>query len=190
VLLAAAGVPQVPTRICAQDADRLREDADTIGYPVVVKRTHGAQGRWVRRAADPVELAAVLAELAAEGPGALLLQPLVAEAAGSSVRAIVTGGMLLASTRRRANPPEWRSNVAGGAGQSPVDLSAQEREAVLGAAAALGLRHAGIDLLPTSKGSLVLEVNSCPDFTSMLPYFEQDLVAEVLDASLAPPRPA
>ena len=59
---------------------------------MVVKRAHGAQGRWVRRAADPAALAAALAELAVEGPGALIVQPEVVECAGISVRAVLTGG--------------------------------------------------------------------------------------------------
>ena len=67
--LAQAGVAQVRTEICAQDLGRLSAAAARIGYPVVVKRTHGAQGRWVRRAAGQAALAAALAELAVEGPG-------------------------------------------------------------------------------------------------------------------------
>src|SRR6266516_3094029 len=97
--------------------------AADIGYPVVVKRAHGAQGRWVRRAADPATLATALAELAAEGPGALIVQPEVTECAGVTVRAVLTGGDLIAVTERRAAPPEWRSNIAGGATQRRTELT-------------------------------------------------------------------
>jgi RimK family alpha-L-glutamate ligase len=121
--LAGIGVPQVPTRVCAGDPDLVAAAARRLGYPVVLKRTHGAQGRWVRRAADPTALAVAYAELMAEGPGALIVQRYVVESEGTSVRAIVTGGRLVASTRRTAAPPEWRSNVAAGARQVPVDLT-------------------------------------------------------------------
>jgi ribosomal protein S6--L-glutamate ligase len=182
--LAQAGVAQVRTEICAADPGRLSGAAERIGYPVVVKRTHGAQGRWVRRAAGPAALAAALAELAAEGPGALVVQPEVTESAGRSVRAVITGGRLLAVTERAAAAPEWRSNIAGGAAQHRVELTGAERELVLSAARAVGLGHAGIDLLRTRQGPRVLEVNSCPDFTSMQPHYDEDLAEAVLLASV------
>jgi len=181
--LAQAGVAQLPTEICAADPGRLSAAAARIGYPVVVKRTHGAQGRWVRRAAGPAALAAALAELATEGPGALVVQPEVTESAGRSVRAVITGGRLLAVTERTAAAQEWRSNIAGGAAQHRVELTSEEHELVLSAAQAVGLAHAGIDLLRTRQGPRVLEVNSCPDFTSMQPHYEQDLAEAVLLAS-------
>jgi ribosomal protein S6--L-glutamate ligase len=182
--LAQAGVAQLRTEICAADPGRLSAAAARIGYPVVVKRTHGAQGRWVRRAADPAALAAALAELAVEGPGALVVQPEVTESAGRSVRAVITGGRLLAVTERTAAAREWRSNIAAGAAQYRVELTGEEHELVLNAARAVGLGHAGIDLLRTRQGPRVLEVNSCPDFTSMQPYYEEDLAEAVLLASV------
>ena len=182
--LAEAGVAQVRTEICPFDPAEVAAVAAGIGYPVVVKRTHGAQGSWVRRAAGPAALAAALAELAADGPGALIVQPEVVESAGTSVRAVLTGGRLLAVTERRAAPPEWRSNVAGGAAQRRVALTGEESGLVRRAAAALGLGHAGVDLLRTAEGPRVLEVNACPDFTSMQPCYQADLAETVLRASL------
>ena len=184
VRLAEAGVAQVPTEICAQDPGQLSAVANRIGYPVVVKRAYGAQGRWVRRAAGPAALTAALADLAVEGPGALVVQPEITECEGRSVRAVITGGRLLAATERTAAAPEWRSNIAGGAAQYRVELTGEETGLVLGAARAAGLGHAGVDILRTSQGPRVLEVNSCPDFTSMQPYYEQDLAEAVLLASL------
>ena len=181
--LARAGVPQVRTEICPFDAGQVTAVAAEIGYPVVVKRAHGAQGRWVRRAADQEALAAALAELSPEGPGALVLQPEVVECAGASIRAVVTGGRLLAVTQRQAIAPEWRSNIAGGAVQRRAELTGQEAELVRGATAALGLGHAGVDILRTRQGPRVLEVNACPDFTSMQPHYEADLGEAVLHAS-------
>jgi len=181
--LARAGVPQVRTEICPFDAGQVTAVAAEIGYPVVVKRAQGAQGRWVRRAADQEALAAALAELSPEGPGALVLQPEVVECAGASIRAVVTGGRLLAVTQRQAIAPEWRSNIAGGAVQRRAELTGQEAELVRGATAALGLGHAGVDVLRTRQGPRVLEVNACPDFTSMQPHYEADLGEAVLHAS-------
>jgi RimK family alpha-L-glutamate ligase len=181
--LAQAGVPQVRTEICPFDAELVAAVAAQIGYPVVVKRAHGAQGRWVRRAVGPEALAAALAELAEEGPGALIMQPEVVECAGASIRAVVTGGRLLAVTERQAAAPEWRSNIAGGAAQRRTELTGEEAELVRAATAALGLGHAGVDILRTRHGPRVLEVNACPDFTSMQPHYQADLGEAVLRAS-------
>jgi len=182
--LAEAGVPQVRTEICPFDAGLVAAVAARIGYPVVVKRTHGAQGRWVRRAGGPEALATALAELADEGPSALIVQPEVVECAGASIRAVVTGGRLLAVTQRQAAAPDWRSNIAGGAAQRRTELTGEEAELVRAATAALGLGHAGVDILRTRHGPRVLEVNACPDFTSMQPHYQADLGEEVMRASL------
>ena len=181
--LARAGVPQVRTEICPFDAGLVTAVAAEIGYPVVVKRAHGAQGRWVRRAESQQALATALAELAAEGPGALIVQPEVVECAGTSIRAVITGGRLLAVTERQATGPEWRSNIAGGAVQRRAELTGEEAELVRGATVALALGHAGVDILRTRQGPRVLEVNACPDFTSMQPHYEADLGEAVLRAS-------
>ena len=182
--LSAVGIRQVRTEVCGLELAQARLVADEVGYPVVLKRTHGAQGRWVRRASDPDSLAIALAELAAEGPGALIVQPEVVECRGVSIRSVMTGGRVMATTRRTAEPGEWRSNVSGGASQQAVRLSGEERAMVEGAATALGLGHAGIDLLRTDEGPRILEVNACPDFTSMRPHVEVDLAEAVLLASL------
>jgi ribosomal protein S6--L-glutamate ligase len=184
VRLARAGVAQVRTEVCPFDPALVSAVAADIGYPVVVKRPHGAQGRWVRRAPDPASLAAALAELTADGPGALVVQPEIVECDGTSVRAVLTGGRLLAVTQRQAAPHEWRSNIAGGAAQLRMTLTGAEHDLVLAAAAALGLGHAGVDLLRTREGPRVLEVNACPDFTSMQPYHAEDLAEAVVAASV------
>jgi RimK family alpha-L-glutamate ligase len=180
-LLGRAGVPQVPTTVVAFDGAQAA--AAAIGYPVVVKRTHGAQGRWVRRATGPDELAAALAEFAPEGPSALVLQPEVVEFRGRTLRVIVTGGRPVAASLRTAAGEEWRSNVARGASQEIVTPSAEEAELARAAVAALGLRHGGVDVLRTAAGPRVLEVNACPDVTSMVPLLPE-LPAMVLRACL------
>jgi ribosomal protein S6--L-glutamate ligase len=185
VHLAEARIPQLTTVVCAQDVEAIREGARAVGFPVVVKRTHGAQGRWVRCAADECGLLEAVPDLAVEGPGAFVVQPLVIEAMGQSVRVIVTAGLVRAATLRRGGPGEWRSNVARGGSQDRTDLDEDEERISVGAAAALGLGHAGIDLLRTAEGPVVLEVNACPDFTSMAPHTDADLADVVVAATLA-----
>jgi ribosomal protein S6--L-glutamate ligase len=179
-----AGVTQVATTAVASDVQQVRSAAADYGYPVVVKRTNGAQGRWVRLAHDDSELERAVGELQEDGPGALLVQPVGGSRLGESLRVIVTGGSVRAATVRHASGTEWRSNISGGGTQVPADLSEAERDLAIAAAHAVGLGHAGIDLLRSAAGPVVLEVNSCPDFTSMIPYVETDLAAMVIEQTL------
>ena len=89
-----------------------------------------------------------------------------------------------AATVRHASGNEWRSNISGGGSQVPAHLSETERDLAIAATHAVGLGHAGIDLLRSAVGPVVLEVNSCPDFTSMIPYVEIDLAAMVVEQTL------
>lgn len=179
-----ANVAQVATTAVTADFVQVRSAAAAYGYPVVIKRTSGAQGRWVRLAHDDAELARATAELLEEGPGAILVQPVSAKRLGESVRVIVTGGAVRAATVRHAAGGEWRSNIGAGGSQAPTELTDTERDLAVTAAGVIGLGHAGIDLLRSDAGPVVLEVNSCPDFTSMTPYVEEDLAATVIEQTL------
>ena len=182
--LTRAGVAQVATTAVAADFGHVQAAAESYGYPVVIKRTHGGQGRWVRLAHDSQELERATAELQEEGPGMILVQPVGAERLGESVRVIVTAGVVRAATVRHSAGPEWRSNISAGGTQAPAKLSTAECDLALAATHAVGLGHAGVDLLRSSAGAVVLEVNSCPDFTSMTPYVEDDLAAIVVEQTL------
>jgi ribosomal protein S6--L-glutamate ligase len=183
--LAFSNISQVATIICSTDINSVLTAAVQMSYPVVLKRTHGAQGRWVRLATDEKSLRNAYEELIREGTSALLIQPQIKEAKGRSIRAIMTGGQLLAVTERIAKGDEWRSNISNGSIQRKIDLDKKEQQMVIDATKALGLSHAGVDLLTTATGSVVLEVNSSPDFTSMIPYFDHNIAEAVLKASLS-----
>ena len=182
--LAEAKVAQVPTTAVVSVFHQVEVAAAAYGFPVVVKRTHGAQGRWVRLAHNTADLKRATAELLEEGPGTILVQPVGAERLGESVRVIVTAGVVRAATVRHASGGEWRSNINAGGTQKLTELSAIEQDLAIAATAAVGLGHAGVDLLRSSAGPAVLEVNSCPDFTSMTPYIDSDLAAIIVEQTL------
>jgi ribosomal protein S6--L-glutamate ligase len=184
LVLQSAHVAQMATSVVAPDFQQVKSAAANYGYPTVIKRTNGAQGRWVRLAHNDSELERAVSELLEDGPGALLVQPVGGSRLGESVRVIVTGGSVRAATVRHAPDNEWRSNISGGGSQVPTELSEVERDLAIAAARAVGLGHAGVDLLRSAAGSVVLEVNSCPDFTSMIPYVEIDLPAMVIEQTL------
>lgn len=186
VRLSHFSLPHVPSVICPRDLPHVLSAADEIGYPVVLKRVHGAHGRGVRRAGSPPCLETMFHELVFKGPGALIVQPQITESHGRSIRAFITGGDVLAVALRTAVGNEWRSNLAHGGTQHRIELTAAEKTLAQDAARALGLGHAGIDILRTSHGPRVLEVNSYPGFISMPSPAGTDLARPVLLASLPP----
>lgn len=131
------------------------------GAPLVVKLLEGTQGIGVvlaetKKAAESV--IAAFRELDAN----ILVQEFVAEAGGSDIRAFVVGGRVVAAMRRQGAPGEFRSNLHRGGTATVVKLTPEERSTAVRAAKAMGLNVAGVDLLRSRHGPLVIEVNSSP----------------------------
>jgi ribosomal protein S6--L-glutamate ligase len=136
------------------------------GPPVVIKLARGTHGRGVvlaetRKAAKSVLQGFYVME--EEGTN-ILLQEYIEEAAGADIRAFVVGGKVIASMERRSSGEDFRSNIHQGGTGSPVKLSDEERKVAVKAAKAMGLNIAGVDLIRSKRGSLVLEVNPSPGF--------------------------
>jgi ribosomal protein S6--L-glutamate ligase len=131
------------------------------GPPLIVKLLEGTQGVGVvlcetKKAAESVIQAFRGLKVY------LLVQEFVKEAAGRDVRCLVIGEKVVAAMERRGAEGEFRSNLHRGGSAVPTKISPAERKAAVQAAKALGLRVAGVDILRSSRGPLVLEVNSSP----------------------------
>lgn len=131
------------------------------GAPLVVKLIEGTQGSGVvlaetRKATESVISA--FRQLDAN----ILVQQFVKEAGGEDTRCLVVGGEVVASMMRRATEGEFRSNLHQGGTAHPVTLSDEERQTAVAAASVLGLEAAGVDLLRSHSGPVVMEVNSSP----------------------------
>ncbi len=156
---AGVGLPTTSFAHSAQDVDGLLEVVG--GPPVVIKLLEGTQGLGVvlaetRKAAESVITA--FRQLDAN----ILVQQFIAEAAGADIRAFVIGEEVVAAMRRISPPGDFRSNLHRGGRAEPVELSPNERAAALRAARAMGLNVAGVDLLQSHEGPMVIEVNSSP----------------------------
>lgn len=160
-ILASAGVGMPVTGFAhsIRDVDGL---IDTVGgAPMVLKLLEGTQGIGVvlaetREAAESVLSA--FKQLDAN----MLAQEFIAEARGSDVRAFVVDGKVVAAMSRQAKPGEFRSNIHRGGTATAVELTPDEEDTALRSAAALGLHVAGVDLVRSARGPLVLEVNASP----------------------------
>jgi ribosomal protein S6--L-glutamate ligase len=179
-LLSRAGV-DLPTTSFAhstQDIDGLLEVVG--GPPVVIKLLEGTQGLGVvlaetRKAADSVISA--FRQLDAN----ILVQEYVKEARGADIRAFVVGGKVVAAMKRQGPPGEFRSNLHRGGHAEAIKLTAGERATAVRAAKTMGLNVAGVDLIPSESGPMVLEVSSSPGLEGIEAASGVDIAAAIIE---------
>ncbi len=131
------------------------------GAPVVIKLIEGTQGVGVLLA-DTVKQAEAIIELLQAQKQNVLIQKFVAESKGKDIRAFVVGDRVVAAMRRVAQGQEFRSNVHRGGIAEPVDLPQEYIETAVRATQIMGLQVAGVDMLESSSGPQIMEVNSSP----------------------------
>lgn len=156
------------------------------GAPCVIKLIEGTQGKGVILA-ETNKAAESVIDGFRQMKAHFLVQEFIKESNGSDIRAFVIGDKVVASMMRQAKEGEFRSNLHRGGSAIKVDISEEEARVAVNAAKALGLNVAGVDLLRSSRGPLVLEVNSSPglqgietstglDIASMIiEYIEQNI---------------
>jgi ribosomal protein S6--L-glutamate ligase len=131
------------------------------GAPVIVKLTEGTQGVGVVMCETDKAAESVID--AFRGLDAyFLVQEFIEEAKGADIRCIVVGGKVIASMMRQAKPGEFRSNLHRGGTAKAVKITPEERSTAVRAAKILGLNVAGVDILRSHHGPVVMEVNSSP----------------------------
>ena len=131
------------------------------GPPVIIKLLEGTQGKGVILA-DSQKAAESVIEAFHGLDEQILIQQFVAQSEGTDIRAIVVGGKVVAAMRRYAVRGEFRANLHRGGRAEPIKLDKQYKRTAIRAAKLLGLHVAGVDMLMTSAGPMVLEVNSSP----------------------------
>jgi len=131
------------------------------GAPLIVKLLEGSQGRGVVLAETEKAAESVINAFKALRAN-LLVQEFVKEADGKDLRCFVIDGKVVASIMRTAAPGEFRANIHQGGSASPVKITPDERKLAIKASKTLGLKVAGVDIIRSRKGPLLLEVNSSP----------------------------
>ncbi len=164
--LAARGI-RVPDTLMSRyprDLDRLMKLLG--GPPLILKLLRGTQGTGVIFAESKASVESMLETIWSLGED-ILVQRFIAESKGRDIRVLVIGGRVRAAMRRVGAEGEFRSNIHRGGTGEPVKLpTAYERIAVR-AAAATGLELAGVDILESSSGPMVIEVNASPGFEGL-----------------------
>ena len=131
------------------------------GAPCIIKLLEGTQGVGVVLAENQNAAESVLE--AFNGLKArVIVQEFIKEAGGADIRAFVVDGVVVGAMKRQAKPGEFRSNLHRGGSAQIIELTDEEENAALKAAKSLGLGVAGVDMLQSKKGPLIMEVNSSP----------------------------
>lgn len=161
---AGVGMPKTVFSRNTADIDDLLEQVG--GTPVVIKLARGTHGNGVVLAESKKAAKSVLQAfyLHNEDGTNILLQEYIEESAGVDIRAVVVGGRVVASMKRQSLDDDFRSNLHQGGEGTTVKLTDEEKKLAIKAAKAMGLPVCGVDMMRSSRGPLVLEVNSSPGF--------------------------
>ena len=160
-LLARKGIP-MPSTSFAQSPDNTADLIRMVGgAPLVIKLLEGTQGKGVVLA-DSHQSAVSIINAFKEMHANILVQEFIQESLGTDIRCLVIGDKVVAAIKRQAKEGEFRANVHQGGKALKVKLTPQERTIAVAAAKAMGLKVAGVDLLRSNHGPLVLEINSSP----------------------------
>ena len=165
-LLAKAGVG-IPKTVFSRNSTDIDDLIEKIGgMPVIIKLAQGVHGNGVVLAETKKAAKSVLQAfyLSNDDGTNILLQEFVEESAGTDIRVFVVGSRVIASMQRQSLDDDFRSNLHKGGTGSPVKLTDEERKVAVKAAKAMGLNVAGVDMMRSARGPLVLEVNASPGF--------------------------
>lgn len=165
-LLAKAGVG-IPKTVVSRNSADIDDLIDKLGgTPVIIKLARGTHGNGVVLAETKKAAKSVLQAfyLTNEDGTNILLQEFIKESAGTDIRAFVVGSRVVASMKRQSLDDDFRSNLHKGGEGTAVKLTEEERKMAVKAAKAMGLNIAGVDMMRSDRGPLILEVNASPGF--------------------------
>lgn len=149
------------------------------GAPVVLKLLEGTQGLGVVLAENENAAQSVLE--AFNGLKArVIVQEFIREAKGADLRAFVVDGEVVGAMKRQGKPGEFRSNLHRGGSSRIIELTEEEKKTAILAAKALGLGVAGVDMLQSGRGPLVLEVNSSPGLEGIEKTTGEDIAGKII----------
>ena len=178
-ILASAGVG-LPKTVFTNYSKEVNSLIDSVGgAPLIIKLLEGTQGYGVVLA--PTKKAAQsIIEAFHSMKARVIVQEFIQESKGADIRAFVVDGKVAGAMKRQGKEGEFRSNLHQGGSGSLIKLTKAEREAALTAAQAMRLPIAGVDLLQSARGPLILEVNSSPGLEGIEKTTEKDIAGSVV----------
>jgi ribosomal protein S6--L-glutamate ligase len=174
---AGVGLPKTAFANHTRDIDQVISQVG--GTPVVIKLLEGTQGIGVMLA-ESRKAAKSIIEAFYGLKADILIQEFIKEAAGADIRAFVVDGKVVGAMKRQGKGDDFRSNLHRGGSGVLIKLTKQEKETALAAADALGLAVAGVDMLQSGRGPLVMEVNSSPGLQGIEAATQVDIAGKII----------
>jgi len=172
------GLPVTGFAHATEDIDGLLETVG--GAPVVIKLLEGTQGIGVVLAETHQAAKSVIE--AFRGLNAnILVQEFIKEAKGMDIRCFVIGDKVVASMKRQGAEGDFRSNLHRGGNAAKIKLTPEERSTAVRAAKAMGLKVAGVDLLRSNHGPVVMEINSSPGLEGIEKTSGVDVAGKIIE---------
>jgi ribosomal protein S6--L-glutamate ligase len=178
-LLARKGLP-MPSTGFAQSPDDTEDLIQMVGgAPVVIKLLEGTQGKGVILA-ESHQSAVSTINAFKEMSANILVQEFIQESRGTDIRCFVIGDKVVAAMKRQAKDGEFRANVHQGGKAMKVKLTPEERAIAVAAAKIIGLRVAGVDIIRSDRGPLILEINSSPGLEGVEKASQVNVAAKII----------
>lgn len=150
------------------------------GAPLVIKLLEGTQGIGVVLA-ETTQAAKSVIEAFRGLDANILVQEFIKEAEGADIRCFVVGDKVVASMKRQSEPGEFRSNLHRGGSAEKIKLTPEERSTAVRAAKTMGLKVAGVDILRSNHGPVVIEVNSSPGLEGIEAASNVDVASKIIE---------
>lgn len=177
---AGIGIPKTAFAFSPKEVD-IDVLIDSVGgAPCVIKLLEGTQGIGVILAENRKAVKSVI-EAFLKLDAQILVQEFISESNGADIRAFVVDGQVVGAMKRQAKEGEFRSNLHRGGTASVVQLTKVERETAIKAAKKLGLGIAGVDILQSKRGPLVIEVNSSPGLEGIENATKIDIAGKIIE---------
>lgn len=151
------------------------------GSPLIVKLLEGTQGKGVVLAETKKAAESVINAFKSLNAN-ILVQEFIKEANGKDIRCFVVDGKVVAAIQREAVPGEFRANIHLGGTASIIKVTPEEKRIAIRAAKAMNLKVAGVDIIRSAKGPLLLEVNSSPGLEGIEGATNKDIASEMIKA--------
>ncbi|MDV3308072.1 MAG: 30S ribosomal protein S6--L-glutamate ligase [Cyclobacteriaceae bacterium] len=174
---AGLGIPKTIFMDYSKDTEGIVEAVG--GAPVVIKLLEGTQGLGVVLAENKNAAKSVI-EAFHGVKTRIIIQEFIKEAGGADIRALVVNGEVVGAMKRQAREGEFRSNLHRGGKATLVKLSRQEKHAAVMAARKMGLGIAGVDMLPSKRGPMIIEVNSSPGLEGIEEATNIDIAGKII----------
>ena len=178
-MMSKAGLPIPKTTVVTDPAEIWPAIQIAGGLPVIIKLIRGTQGRGVYLATKMKTVETILRTVHRLREQ-VLVQEFIRESTGTDIRIIVIGNRCVAAMKRTAAEGDFRSNLHRGGSARPVSLDQISKQLATKAAQAHGLGVAGVDIVQSRRGPLLLEVNSSPGLEGIESATKEDIASEIV----------